>query len=147
MLSVEVKIWPLSGILIQWHFYILSPNGIWCGWSVPSFHGQWPFSASTLPVIGVLTGSVCGHSGRDDFTTQARLIYVGKALRAPTESVERIRRPSAKPVMANQQLRPPTDRCWDQLQRSVRVDGIDSLPCCYIIVWSLYYPGFAGRFV
>ncbi len=44
-------------------------------------------SASTLHVTGVLTGSVCGHSGRDDFTTQARLIYVGKALGAPTESV------------------------------------------------------------
>lgn len=43
---------------------------------------------STLRVIGVLTGSVCGHSGRDDFTTQARLIYVGKALRAPTECGE-----------------------------------------------------------
>lgn len=65
-----------------------------------------------LHVIGVLTGSMCGHSGRDDFTTQARLIYVGKALRAPTESVERIRSPSTKPVTANQQLRPPTDKHW-----------------------------------
>lgn len=81
--------------------------------------------ASTLRVMGTLTGcSVCGHSGRDDFTTQARLIYVGKAPRAPTESVERIRSPSTKRVMANQQLRPPTDRCQDQLQWSVRFDGV-----------------------
>lgn len=82
-------------------------------------------SASTLRVMGILTGcSVCGHSGRDDFTTQARLIYVGKAPRAPTESVERIRRTSTKLVMANQQLRPPTDRCQDQLRQSVRFDGM-----------------------
>lgn len=71
----------------------------------------------------ILTGcSVCGHSVRDDFTTQARLIYVGKTLRAPTESVERIRRPSRK--LANQQPRPPTDRCQDQLRQSVRFDSL-----------------------
>lgn len=81
-------------------------------------------SASTLRVMGILTGcSVCGHSVRDDFTTQVRLIYVGKALRAPMESVARIIRPSRKVVMANQQLRPPTDRCQDQLRQSVRFDG------------------------
>lgn len=82
-------------------------------------------SACTLRVMGILTGcSVCGHSGRDDFTTQTRLIYVGKAPRAPTESVERIRRPSTKLVMANQQQRPPTDRCQDQLQQSEWFDGM-----------------------
>lgn len=82
-------------------------------------------SASTLRVMGILTGcSVCGHRVRDDFTTQARLIYVGKALRAPTESVERIRRPSRKVVMANQQPGPPTDRCQDQLRQSFRFDGL-----------------------
>lgn len=82
-------------------------------------------SASSLCVTRILTVcSVCGHSVRDDFTTQARLIYVGKALRAPTKSVERIRRPSRKLVMANQQLRPPTDRCQDQLRQSVRFDGL-----------------------
>lgn len=70
---------------------------------------------STLHVIGVLTGSVCGHRGRDDFTTQTRLIYVGKAQRAPTKSVGRIRNPSTKLVTANQQLRPPTDRRRGQL--------------------------------
>lgn len=76
-------------------------------------------------LVGILTGcSVCRHSVRDDFTTQARLIYVGKALRAPTESVERIRRPSKKLVMANQQPRPPTDRCQDQLRQSDRLDGL-----------------------
>lgn len=98
------------------------------------------FQCQHTPCDGVLTGNVCGHSGRDDFTTQARLIYVGKALRAPTESVERIRRPFTKPVMANQQLRPPTDGCQDQLQDSVWVDGMGYLLyCCSIIVWSLYY--------
>lgn len=82
-------------------------------------------SGSTLRVMGMLTGcSVCGHRVRDDFTTQARLIYVGKALRAPTESVERIRRPSRKVVMANQQPGPPTDRCQDQLRQSFRFDGL-----------------------
>lgn len=103
-------------------------------------------SQSTLHVIGVLTASVCGHSGRDDFTTQARLIYVGKALRAPTESVERIRSPSTKPVMANQQLRPPTDRRRGQLRRGVQVDEMDCLLyCCFIIVWSLYHSGVVGK--
>lgn len=82
-------------------------------------------SGSTLRVMGMLTGcSVCGHRVRDDFTTQARLIYVGKAPRAPTESVERIRRPSRKVVMANQQPGPPTDRCQDQLRQSFRFDGL-----------------------
>jgi len=107
---------------------------------------SWPFRASTLHVIGVLTGSVCGHSGRDDFTTQARLIYVGKTPRAPTESVERIRSPSTKPVMANQQLRPPTDRRQGQLQRSVQVDDLYCLLYgCFIIVWSLYHSGVVGK--
>lgn len=68
---------------------------------------------------------MCGHSGRDDFTTQARLIYVGKARRAPTESVERIRSPSTKPVTANQKLRPPTDRLWDQLQCWIQIVDLD----------------------
>lgn len=90
-------------------------------------------------MIGVLTGSVCGHSGRDDFTTQARLIYVGKALREPTESVERIRSPSTKPVMANQQLRPPIDRRQGQLQPSVQVDDLDCLLYrCRIILFFFF---------
>lgn len=55
-----------------------------CGQPVPSL--SWPFTACTLRVMRVR--SVCGHGERYDFTTQARLIYVGKALRAPTESEE-----------------------------------------------------------
>lgn len=89
--------------------------------------------------MGILTGcSVCGHRVRDDFTTQARLIYVGKALRAPTESVERIRKLSRKLVMANQQLRPPTDRCQDQLRQcSVGWPGLSY--CFTEIVRSLVF--------
>lgn len=41
---------------------------------------------------------------------QCSVIYVGKLHRAPAESVERIRAPSTKLVMANQQRKPPTRR-------------------------------------
>lgn len=62
---------------LQWHTVVNQ---------CPLFHGL------SLPARSVRCGceqaSVCGHSERYDFTTQARLIYVGKALRALTESEE-----------------------------------------------------------
>lgn len=81
MISVEVEFLHFFTIFSYsiTFTYRLPTHCIWCGQPAPSFHGRWPFSACTLHVIRVLTGSVCGHSGRDDFTTQARLIYVGKA--------------------------------------------------------------------
>lgn len=114
----------------------------WCGYQSSPFQAWWPFRASTLHVIGVLTDSVCVDTV-DVMTLPPRPDWF--MWEKPEEHPQRVWRGLEDPL--KNWSRPINS--WDPLQTDVGPIVEEESGCstgfwfyhCFIIVWSHYHSG------